>query len=61
MFGEPGATLLVDYGPDTDEEIKIKKKLFDLRCEYQEKVDPLVKRLAEIRETKTPRYVVVTD
>lgn len=57
----PGTQLHVDYGPDTAEEIEIKKQLFDLRCEYQEKVDPLVKRLAEIQELKTPRYVLMPD
>ena len=60
MMG-PGAVLRVDYGPDTNEEIRIKKKLFDLRCEYQEKAEPLIKRLVEIQESNTPRYLVVPD
>lgn len=50
--------LHIDYGPDTDEEIQLKKALFDLRCEYQEKAEPFLKRLADIQAVKAPRYVV---
>ncbi|TPN57156.1 hypothetical protein [Mesorhizobium sp. B1-1-7] len=50
--------LHVDYGPDTEAEILLKKQLFDLRCEYQEKADPIVKRLADIQALKPVRVVV---
>lgn len=55
----PETDMLVDYGPDTREEIEIKKKLFDLRCEYLERVNPLIQRLSDIRALKTPRYLVL--
>ncbi|MCZ8545055.1 hypothetical protein OOJ09_12750 [Mesorhizobium qingshengii] len=50
--------LHIDYGPDTDEEIRLKKQLFDLRCEFEEKAAPILKRLADIHALKAPRYVV---
>jgi hypothetical protein len=49
----------VDYGPDTPEEIRLKKQLFDLRCEYEEKAAPLLKRLADLQALKSPRFVVM--
>lgn len=52
----PGGIVHVDYGPDSPEEVKIKKQLFDLHCQYQEAAEPLVKRLADIQALKTPRY-----
>lgn len=61
MYMYQGTEIHVDYGPDTPEEIEIKKQLFDLRCQYQEAADPLVKRLVDIQALKAPRYLIFSS
>lgn len=60
-FNDPGTVVHVDFGPDTAEERQLREQLRALHEEYVERARPLVKRLGDIRELKTPRFIVVSD
>lgn len=48
-----------DYGPDSDLEIELKRRLADLQQRYREEAQPLIDALAREHSFKIPRVFVV--
>lgn len=49
------------HGPDTDEELFLKRQIADLQEAYRKEAAPLAKRLADIHALKPPRYFIISE